>query len=143
MYCYPYVSNQFTCIFNELQLWSHISSEHPTFFKKVASLSKINLPGNVVEQLDDIHRRFLALYNNVVYLKRVVDSNPNLYKKHIVSVRKAIDDFIQLDRRVLSFYPQLLGLSGDKSWQELVKHITSEQAFMMELMSNLRKQVRF
>jgi len=35
MYCYTYV-NQFACIFNELELWTHISSEHPTFLKTQA-----------------------------------------------------------------------------------------------------------
>jgi len=141
MYCYTYV-NQFTCIFNELQLWTHISSDHPTFFKTVAALSKIKLPKATEEQLDEFHRQFNELHNNVLELKKRVGNNPNLYRQHIAAVRRAIDEFLLLDRKVVAFYPQLLSFGTEnKAWQELVKHITDEQRFMLELVSDLRKQV--
>lgn len=142
MYCYTYV-NQFSCIFNELQLWSHISSEHPNFIKTVAALSKVNLPKATENQLEDIHKMFLRLYNKVLHLKKTIDGNPNLYAQHVVSTKKLIDEFILHDTHALSFYPELLKYGTDnKAFMELIKHIISEQAFMLELFKDLRKQVR-
>ena len=141
MYCYTYV-NQFACIFNELQLWTHISSDHPTFFKTVAALSKIQLPKDIERQLDEFHVQFNELHKNILDLKRRVGNNPNLFRQNIAAVRRAIDEFLLLDRKVVVFYPQLLAFgSENKAWQELVKHITDEQKFMLELVSDLRKQV--
>ncbi len=141
MYCHTYI-NQFSCVFNELQLWSRISSEHPTFIKNVALLSKVRLPKSAGDRLDEVHKRFLELYNNIVYLKRIVNGNPNLYKKHIIAVRKVINEFLQYDTYVLSFYPQLLNYGKNNgAWQELVKHIISEQTFMLELFKDLRQQI--
>lgn len=139
MYCYTYM-NQFTCVFNELQLWSHISSDHPIFLKTVASLSNVKLPKSIVDGLNNIHNAFLKLYNNAVQLKKSTSTNPTQYTIHI---KKLIDEFIYYDTRALSFYPQLLTLAkGNKAWQELVRHIINEQAFMLELFKNLRQQIR-
>ena len=142
VYCHTYLS-RFSCVFNELQLWSHISSEHPIFLTNVASLTKVNLPKTVVDKLDEAHKRFLAVYNNAVYLKKVIDGNPYLYYRKTVAIKKAINDFIINDTMVLSFYPQLLEYgTHNQAWQELVKHIISEQNFMLELFKDLRQQIR-
>lgn len=139
MYCYTYM-NQFTCVFNELQLWSHISSDHPIFIKTVASLSNIKLSKPIIDGLNNIHNTFLKLYNNAVQLKKSTSTNPAQYAMH---VKKLIDEFIYYDTRALSFYPQLLTLAkANKAWQELVRHIINEQAFMLELFKNLRQQIR-
>jgi hypothetical protein len=142
MYCYTYV-NQFACIFNELQLWTRISSEHPSFLKNVAALSKVNLPKDMEDKLDIIHKMFLGLYNNVVYLKKVVNANPTLYIQHIMNIKRIIDEFLQYDTYVLSIYPQLLVFGKENEiWKELVNHIISEQTFMLELFKDLRQQIR-
>jgi hypothetical protein len=142
MYCHTYV-NQFSCIFNELQLWSHISSDHPIFFKTVANLSKINLPKATVETLDEVNKEFSKLHTDIINLKKVVSSNPAQYRQHISAVKKIMDEFLHHDAFVLSFYPQLLKFGKENSaWQELVKHIISEQEFMLELIRDLRQQVR-
>ncbi|AKN31036.1 hypothetical protein Ccar_09325 [Clostridium carboxidivorans P7] len=142
MYCYTHV-NQFTCVFNELQLWTHISEDHPNFFKRVAKLSGINLPKPVIDNLTNIHMMFSKLHNDVMYLKRIVNSNPALYARNIANVRRLIDEFILHDKHALSFYPQLLRYGrGNAAWQELVKHIIDEQNFMLELFTNLRQQIR-
>lgn len=142
MYCYTY-ANQFICIFNELQLWTHISSDHPNFLKTVATLSRVDLPKVTVDKLDSIHRMFLELNKKVVYLKRNVDNNPNLYAQHIIDTTRLIDEFILYDNRAISFYPQLLMFGKENmAWQELVKHIIDEQTFMLELMKDLRQQIR-
>jgi hypothetical protein len=142
MYCHTYV-NQFSCIFNELQLWSHISSDHPIFLKNVANLTKVNLPKATESTLDEINKMFLKLYNETVYLKKIVASNATQYRKHILAVKKIMDEFLHHDTFVLSFYPQLLKFGKENSaWQELVKHIISEQEFMLELITDLRQQIR-
>ncbi len=63
MYCYTYI-NQFPCIFNELQLWAGISSEHPSFLNTVATLSKIKLPKAMEDKLRDFasKSKFVANY---------------------------------------------------------------------------------
>ena len=142
MYCHTYV-NQFSCIFNELQLWSHISSDHPVFLKNVANLTKVNLPKATVDTLDEINKVFSKLYNDIIQLKKIVISNPTQYRQHILAVKKIMDEFLHHDAFTLSFYPQLLKFGKENSaWQELIKHIISEQEFMLELIRDLRQQVR-
>ena len=141
MYCYTYI-DQFPCIFNELQLWTHISSDHPNFLKTVATLSNVDLPKATEDALDDIHKMFLKLYNDVVSLKKSVEGSP-LYAQHIVELRKLIDEFILHDTHALYLYPQLLTFGvGNNAWKELVRHIISEQTFMLELFKDLRQQLR-
>ena len=142
MYCHTYI-NQITCVFNELQLWTHISSDHPNFLKTVAKLSKVNLPKSAEDKLDDIHKMFMQLYDKVLNLKKDVYGNPTLYPQHIMEIKKLIDEFLLHDRHALSFYPQLLNYGTEnKAWIELVKHIISEQTFMFELFRDLRQQIR-
>ena len=142
MYCFTYI-NQFSCIFNELQLWTHISSDHPSFLKTVATLSNVNLPKVTEDKLDEIHKMFMGLYNKVIYLKKAVNSNPNLYAQHITGIKDLIDEFLLHDIHAVNFYPQLLMFGTEnKAWLELVKHIISEQTFMLELFNDLRKQLR-
>lgn len=141
MFCYTYI-NQFPCIFNELQLWTHISSEHPSFLKTVASLSNVNLPKTTEDSLDGIQKMFLGLYNNVMSLKKSVEGGP-LYGQHIIEIKKLLDEFLLHDTHALNFYPQLLTFgTGNITWNELVKHIINEQAFMLELFKDLRQQMR-
>lgn len=141
MYCYTYV-NEFTCIFNELQLWSHISSDHPVFLKTVASLSNIILPKEAIEQLDDIQKMFHNLYKSVLHQKKLHKRNQRVDSHDIMIVKKAIDDFILYDAEAVSFYPQLLDFGKENmAWQELVKHIINEQAFMLDLFEDLRLQL--
>ncbi|MGE5627276.1 MAG: DUF2935 domain-containing protein [Solirubrobacterales bacterium] len=132
MYCYTYV-NQYNCVFNEIQLWSHISSDHPIFFKTVASLSKIELPEAVEDKLLNIHNGFMKIYKQSIYMK----------KNHLSSgVKNLLKEFINLDTYVLSFYPQLIEYGkGNDAWSELVNHIISEQKFMYELICDLIKQI--
>ena len=142
MYCYTYV-NQFPCIFNELQLWTHISSDHPVFLKTVASLSDINLPQTVIAILDSINKRFLNLHNEAAFMKNNVGNNPHTYYSQMNDVKMLIDDFINEDTHAISFYPQLMVYAADnKAWQELVKHIINEQAFMLELFNDLKHQLK-
>lgn len=142
MYCYTYV-NQFACIFNELQLWTHISSDHPSFLKTVANLSNVNLPKDMEDKLDEVQKAFLNLYNNVIHLKKSVDGTHALYNQHILSIKKLIDEFILHDTHALNLYPQLLGFGTENSaWKELVKHIINEQNFMLELFNDLKQQLR-
>jgi hypothetical protein len=95
------------------------------------------------DKLDIIHKMFLGLYNNVVYLKKVVNANPTLYIQHIMNIKRIIDEFLQYDTYVLSIYPQLLVFGKENEiWKELVNHIISEQTFMLELFKDLRQQIR-
>lgn len=142
MYCFTYI-NQFSCIFNELQLWTHISSDHPSFLKTVANLSNVNLPKVTEDKLDEIHNMFMELYNKVIYLKKDVNSNPNLYAQHITGIKDLIDEFLLHDTHAVNFYPQLLMFGTENNaWLELVKHIINEQTFMLELFNDLRQQLR-
>lgn len=142
MYCYTYI-NQFACVFNELQLWSHISSDHPEFLKTVATLANINLPKSTVDELDEIQKMFSRLYNKAVPYKKVIDNSPALYAHHFKDIKSLMDEFILHDIHAINFYPQLLNFGTEnKTWIELVKHIINEQTFMLELFKNLRQQIR-
>lgn len=141
MYCYTY-ANEFACILNELQLWSHISSDHPVFLKTVASLAKIMLPNNILKQLDETHHLFHHLYKHVVHLKKKDANHSRLDHYELAEVKKAIDDFILYNAQAISYYPDLLEYGQDNPvWLELVKHIINEQSFMMDLFDDLRLQL--
>jgi hypothetical protein len=100
-------------------------------------------PWGTVNKLDDIHKSFLSVYNNALYLKKIVVGNPSLNNQHIITVKKIINEFMFYDSQALSFYPQLLNFGKDNmSWQELVKHIISEQTFMLELFQDLEQQIQ-
>lgn len=132
MYCYTYV-NQYLCVFNELQLWTHVSNEHPVFLKTVARLSKIRIPKSVEEKLNNIHQEFMNLYQQSKMLNK---------EQHSLEVRRIIDKFLVLDRDAIEFYPELLNYGKDNEpWKELVHHIIMEQKFMYKLMSDLKKQI--
>ena len=97
-----------------------------------------------MDELNGIHKVFLGLYNNVVHFKKLVGANPTLYPQHITSIKRAIDEFLIYDSQALSVYPKLLIFGAENnSWKELVNHIINEQAFMFELMKDLRQQARF
>ena len=141
MYCYTYL-NHFPCTFNELQLWTRISSEHTDFLKTVASLSNVALPKVAVDNLDEIHRMFAELYDQVVSLKKAVDGSQYIYTQHVTALKQLIDRFILHDTHVVKFYPQLLTIGiSNKAWLKLVKHIISEQTFMLEMFKDLRQQL--
>lgn len=132
MYCNTHV-NQFSCILNELYLWTHISSDHPVFLRTVAGLSKIKLPRTAEEHLEHIHEEFNKLHQQAVNLRR--QANP-------AAARRIIDEFLRVDSEAIAFYPQLLNFGkGNAAWKELVNHIIDEQKFMYELMRDLRRQV--
>lgn len=142
MYCHTYV-DQFPCTFNELQLWTHISSEHPIFLKTVATLSNVNISKVTEDKLNNIHKMFLTLYNKVIYLKKTVDSNHIIYDQHILDIKRLIDEFILYDTHAISFYSHLLNFGTEnKAWIELIKHIINEQNFMLELFRDLKRQIR-
>lgn len=132
MYCYTYV-NQYNCIFNEIQLWSHVSSDHPIFLKTVANLSKIEIPKTVEDNLLNIHNGFMKLYKQSLCMKKNQQS---------AGIKGVLKEFINLDTYVLAFYPQLIELGrGNRAWSELVNHIISEQKFMYQLINDLIKQI--
>lgn len=141
MYCYTH-AHELTCIFNELQLWSHISSDHPNFLKTVAALTGVQLPNPVINQLDEIHKAFNELYDHVVEMKKTMARSTKLKGPEAIMVKKAIDNFLIHDTHAIALYPKLLDFGTEQmAWQELVKHITNEQAFMLELFKDLKKQL--
>ncbi|MBC8063055.1 MAG: DUF2935 domain-containing protein [Clostridiaceae bacterium] len=142
MYCNTTI-NQFLCVFNEIQLWSRISSEHPDFLKTLANLSNVNLPKTTDYKLYDFHKRFLDLYKNNVHVYKVANSSPNLNAQHLLAVERVIEQFILVDTEVIAFYSQLTEFGTEnRAWQKLVEHVISEQAFMLELFIDLKKQIR-
>jgi hypothetical protein len=141
VYCYTHV-NDYLCIFNELQLWSFISSDQPNFLKAVAGFTKVTLPPAYITELDDLHEKFYSLNSNVISHKRAFASNPKRSPQLTNTVRKLIDSFIAYDTQALALYTQLLSIGRDNdTWQELVKHIIGEQNFMLELFKDLAVQL--
>lgn len=69
MYCYTLVNN-LNCVFNELILWTDISSEHPIFIKTVADLTKKNLPKDIENKLMDTSKNFRNLNKKAMDLRR-------------------------------------------------------------------------
>lgn len=127
------------CVFNELLLWSQISSEHPIFIKTVAELTKKSLREDTLEKLMGINKMFTDLVIKIknTYKNSMTNPHENL------AIYKLINNFLIHDQHILSLLPELKTYGKeDKVWQELLNHITSEQRFMYELFTNLKKQLQ-
>lgn len=141
MYCYTYAAN-FTCVINEILLWSEISSEHPTFVKTVGALTNKKLPQPLIAELDELIASFTNIKTRAQGLKQDVAQNPFQYAKHIRIARSLINEFIMHDKHALEVYPRVMQIGReDKVWQTLLDHIIHEQRFMLELFMDLRKQI--
>lgn len=141
MYCYTYAAN-FTCVINEILLWSDISSEHPIFVKTVASLTGKKLPPNLASELDGLNKDFGSIKERAEKLRLDVKNNPFQYAKHINMARALINEFLIHDSHALKVYPAVAEIGKeDKVWQTLLHHIIHEQTFMYELFTDLKKQL--
>jgi hypothetical protein len=107
MYCYTRISN-LICVFNELQLWCEISSEHPIFIKTVSDLTKKNLPESIVDKLLQINSLFITLGNDTLALKQSIKPNPKFNYKYTQQIGMLIDRFLKNDEYVLSVIPEIL-----------------------------------
>ncbi|MBU5485783.1 DUF2935 domain-containing protein [Clostridium sp. MSJ-11] len=137
MYCYTLVNN-LNCVFNELILWSDISSEHPIFIKTLGELTKKDLPKDIVNQLMHINKVFSQLKTKVEELKK--RGCPIPYA--VMELKKLINEFCMHDAHFLSLLEEVKKYGKkDKVWQTLLEHITHEQKFMYELMGNINMQL--
>lgn len=141
MYCYTQVNN-LVCVFNELELWSSISSEHPIFIKTVGGLTNKNLPPNIIDKLLYINKIFTDLENQTLTFKKSMVPNPQMHYQYIKQLRTLVDVFLKNDEYVFTVLPEVkqYGLE-DKTWQALLEHITHEQRFMYNLFTDLRDQL--
>lgn len=130
--------NNLNCVFNELILWSDISSEHPIFIKTVADLTKKNLPQELVNELMHINKVFSNLKTKAENLRRGSNSMPNM----VMGLRSLINEFCMHDMHFLNLLDRIKEFGKeDKVWQTLLNHITHEQRFMYELMGNMLMQL--
>lgn len=141
MYCFTY-ANGLNCILNELLLWTEISSEHPIFIKTVASLTNKNLSQGTLKNLMDVHNDFAELNKKVKAVRSNIQRNPYNFQAHSIQVRGLIKSFLIHDNHFLSILPEVKQYGKeDKVWQTLLNHITHEQRFMYELMTDLNRQL--
>ncbi|MCY6959767.1 DUF2935 domain-containing protein [Clostridium brassicae] len=137
MYCFT-CANSMTCIFNELLLWSEISSEHPIFIKTVGELTKKNLSKSTLNKLMDINKMFSDLRNKAEIL-----SNEQFNYMTYFKTKQLLSEFLLHDKHFLELLPEIQSYGKeDKVWQTLLEHITHEQKFMYQLISNLNLQLR-
>lgn len=141
MYCFTY-ANGLNCILNELLLWTDISSEHPIFIRTVASLTKKNLSQDILKELMDVQNNFAELNKKVRTVRSNIQRNPYNFPVHSMELRKLIKSFLIHDKHFLSILPEVKQYGKeDKVWQTLLNHITHEQRFMYELMTDLNNQL--
>ncbi|WP_163192910.1 DUF2935 domain-containing protein [Clostridium thermarum] len=141
MYCFTYASS-YDCIFNELLLWSEISSEHPVFIKTVAELSGIKLPQDMESRLMNVNKDFSELKEKVLQAREVLAFNC-YYRMEVGSeIKKLIIEFIRMDENFISLLAKVRNVAPEeKVWQTLLEHITEEQIFMKNIFENLKLQV--
>ena len=141
LYCYTLVNN-LNCVFNELMLWTEISSEHPIFIKTVASLTKKNLPKEIENRLMEVNKMFSNLHMKVQDLRKRVTSSSLRLPYIVMELNKIMKEFFKYDNYFLKLLADLIKYGmEDKIWQALLHHITHEQKFMYELFQNIDKQV--
>ncbi|WP_102400428.1 DUF2935 domain-containing protein [Haloimpatiens massiliensis] len=136
MYCYTYANN-LNCIFNEILLWSNISSEHPIFIKTVGELTKKNLPKEIIDDLMHVNKVFSMLKQKAAMLMKT-PFNYNTYFK----LKELLNEFLLHDMHFIELLSRIRSYGKeDKVWQTLLEHITHEQKFMYQLISNLNNQI--
>lgn len=141
LYCYTLVNN-LNCVFNELMLWTEISSEHPIFIKTVASLTKKNLPKEIENRLMEVNKMFSNLHMKVQDLRKRVTSSSLQLPYIVMELNKIMKEFFKYDNYFLKLLADLIKYGReDKIWQALLHHIMHEQKFMYELFQNIDKQV--
>ncbi|WP_051542181.1 DUF2935 domain-containing protein [Clostridium lundense] len=141
LYCYTSVNN-LNCVFNELMLWTDISSEHPIFIKTVATLTKKNLPKEIENRLMEVNKMFSNLNKKVVSLRKKVTANSIPLPNVITELNKFIKEFFKYDEFFLGLLSEIKSYGKeDKVWQTLLNHITHEQKFMYELFQNIDNQI--
>jgi hypothetical protein len=141
MYCFTYASS-YDCIFNELLLWSEISSEHPIFIKTVAELSGKNLPQDIEKSLMNVNRDFSEFKEKVLQTRELLVFN-RYYRNDVgTEIKRLITEFIIMDENFLNLLSKVKTIAPeDKVWQTLLEHITEEQTFMKNLFEDLKLQV--
>lgn len=128
------------CILNELLLWAEISSEHPDFIKTVAMLTNKNLAPDVVNSLTEVHEMFKDLHRKTITLKQEMNLNPYYY--YMPNLMALVDGFLLHDMHFFEVLPIVKSYGKeDTVWQTLLEHITREQHFMYNLMTDLRNQL--
>ncbi|MDD2498255.1 MAG: DUF2935 domain-containing protein [Desulfitobacteriaceae bacterium] len=141
MYCFTYAHN-INCIFNELLLWSEISSEHPIIIKTVAELTNKKLSSDILRKLTEVTETFSDLKDRVETVRQDIYYSPYYYYGHVQRIRGLIEDFLLHDRNFLAILPELKEYGKDDMvWQELIEHIIKEQQFMYKLFQDLRLQL--
>ncbi|WP_035291010.1 DUF2935 domain-containing protein [Clostridium sp. KNHs214] len=136
MYCYTYANN-LNCIFNEILLWSDISSEHPIFIRTVGELTKKNLPKEIIDNLMHVNKMFSMLKQKATILMKTPFNYGTYFK-----IKELLNEFLLHDMHFLELLPKIRSYGKeDKVWQTLLEHITHEQKFMYQLISNLNNQI--
>lgn len=139
MYCFTYI-NSFQCVINELILWSDISSEHPIFIKTVAQLSHKKLSKGTLEKLMEVNKKFTEVKEKTLEVKKKI--TPYMELHQIPDVRGLVKEFLLSDEYFLSILPEVKQYGkDDKTFQTLLEHITDEQKFMYEIMTDLKVQL--
>ncbi len=141
MYCFTYASS-YDCVFNELILWTDISSEHPVFITTVASLSGKSLPEDISRRLMDFRKDFKELNEKVKQTREILAYN-SYYRSDVgEEVKKQISEFLIVDENFIELLGKVKMFSQeDKVWQTLLEHITEEQTFMKKLFTDLGMQL--
>ena len=127
MYCFTYASS-YDCVFNELILWSDISSEHPIVAKTIAELSGKELPRDIEDALANVNRDFAEFKEKVIQTREQLVYN-QYYRNDVGGeLRKLISEFLIMDENFLKLIPELKKLAPeDKVWQTLMGHFIEEQ----------------
>jgi hypothetical protein len=141
LYCFTYLGN-FSCVINELVLWSDVSSEHPIFIKTVAELTQKNLPEEVLSNLKEVNKIFSELKGKAEELKKQMHFNPYNPYNYLPQIKVLVKEFMLHDRFALQVIDMVKRYGKeDKVWQTLLEHITEEQEFMYKVFTDLNNQL--
>lgn len=141
MYCFTYASS-YDCIFNELILWSDISSEHPVFIKTVADLSGKKLPQDIEQGLARYNKDFTELKEKVIQIREQLTYSKYYSNDIGTEIKRLVTEFIIMDENYLIFLSKVRKVAPeDRVWQTLLEHIIEEQTFMKKLFEDLRVQL--
>jgi hypothetical protein len=88
----------------------------------------------------EVNKRFAEVKEKTLEIKKKI--TPYMEIHQIPDVRGLVQEFLRCDEYFLSILPEVKQHGkDDKTFQTLLEHITDEQKFMYEIMTDLKVQL--
>lgn len=146
MYCtnqiYPYIAQAL----NEIIFWISLSQEQPLLIKEMATCKNINIPIEEKKLLNRNFSDFKKLKEDFITLQEkwhLQTYTAKNSKKILIFLLNKIHTLLTTNLNFLNSLENLGNLRvRDKKWRFFIHHITLEQKYFLQLLSNYSVQLK-